>query len=423
MSGVINQVIGDRAESKVHECLVSADFICMRLSPDPGEDLLVEADGRSAIASGDHGRRAFLQIKGTATAEGGGSSMSCQVDVARIRRWSTMGLPVLLVGVNLARDPPEYYADTIDELVQTISPDRGLESLSQESISLSLTRRFDLPAFIRSAVDAFLSKSILLLNDLSQGEISRNHYEIVERRRGMAAPNSKVIWRHLVVQWKSVWRPLNFWAMLNHIADSIEASADREILPELFTVHVYRSEHDRQINNAVAHVNWLRDAGHDTNALREAIKWPKANSWLRFSFAFEANPSKITDYPVSRIDDEQFLQLADELYIKLDELALEILQLVGSGESSTPVRCAELKSRWGKLDREWETIGRASVQYSVLERFIVLYLNALDSALTFLLPKDGLPEERRARWLRQELTLIQGCYGAFAPLSKILIRA
>lgn len=65
VSGHDRQQTGDMAETTVEQALRAAGFMTGRLSPDPGEDLWAEVDGRRAAAEGPFPYRGLVQVKGS----------------------------------------------------------------------------------------------------------------------------------------------------------------------------------------------------------------------------------------------------------------------------------------------------------------------------------------------------------------------
>jgi hypothetical protein len=89
--------------------------------------------------------------------------------------------------------------------------DWGCCILTQASLTLVLRRRDDLASYLRQSIQESLQRTAPIMHGLHDGEVRRNHYEVLERRTSDVPPTAKVFMRHYVVHWKSPWRPAHFW--------------------------------------------------------------------------------------------------------------------------------------------------------------------------------------------------------------------
>jgi hypothetical protein len=112
MAGWRNQKIGDVGQSLVMAELTRAGFLVGSLSPDPGEDLWAEVDGRQAIAEGRFPLRALFQVKAT---EDIADVCVLDLDVDDLKRWAAQALPVFVIGVSTTANT--FFAKSIDQII------------------------------------------------------------------------------------------------------------------------------------------------------------------------------------------------------------------------------------------------------------------------------------------------------------------
>jgi len=147
MSGWKNQQTGDDGQALVTSALTRAKFLVGSVTPDPGEDLWVEVDGRRNIAEGAFPLRALLQVKATAEAIG---ECVLDLDVDDLRRWAAQPLPVFVVGVSTANEA--YFVKSIDDIVSDDLQGRNVFELRTTTARVRITPTNDVASTIRRTV-------------------------------------------------------------------------------------------------------------------------------------------------------------------------------------------------------------------------------------------------------------------------------
>lgn len=422
--GVHSQLTGERAEAKVRDALLDADFFCSKYEHDRGEDLLVEPDGYIGQVNINSGPKiGLLQIKGH-EAVGSASDENVakrRLDLNHMRRWAAIPLPVFVVAVELVGNLPLFFACSVDKLVEDVAPE-GLAILEQKSITISLPRIENLPSFLKIEITEFYSLCTFQFSGLSDEVIARNHYEIISANTRSVPTKAKVWQKNIRILWKGSWRPAHFWAMLNHIANQLQEKEGGQHVPLMATLHVYRSLKDDRDNNSIAHVSWLEDGHKKTEELRKLINWPKAAHWSRFRFHGKAAFKEVLPKsPVSEEDDGVFITTAEKVWNELDSIYLEVITSLTSDLKLPDNQLIQLEESLYKLNKSViDKLCRPSPQFSVLDRMIDQYSSTLSEVFIWLKGKKDVPELRRKRWLSQDLKMAEGCYRAYYPLVKLL---
>ena len=424
-AGNRSQLTGERAETKVRDVLLDAELFCSKYEHDRGEDLLVELDGyigKDDIGSGP--RIGLLQIKGheaeiTTTPNDG--VVKRRINLDHLRRWAAIPLPVFIVAVELIGNEPRFFARAVDKVIGDVAP-AGLAELEQQKITISVPRTDDLPSLLKTEIAEFYSLHAFQLADLSENAIARNHYEIISVTTPFVPPQAKVWLKNIRVLWKGPWRPAHFWATLNHIADQLQEKEGGRRTPLNATIHVYRSLKDDRDNNAIAHVSWLEDDHAATDSLKESINWPKAAHWMRFQFHGKSSLEKLPESFVAEEDDNTFISKAEEIWVKLDSIYLEVVNLLTKDFRLADKELKRLEASLCEIeDIAIQNLGRPSPQLSMVDRMIDQYSFVLSGVFTWLRGKHDVPEARRRRWLLQDLEMAKGFYRAYYPLTKLLL--
>ncbi|WP_323816473.1 hypothetical protein [Cellvibrio sp. NN19] len=424
-SGKQSQLTGERAETKVRDVLLDAKIFCSKYEHDRGEDMLVELEGyidQADVAS--EPKIGLLQIKGhdvdTTLANSDGIAKR-QLKLNHLRRWAAIPLPVFVVAVELLGNEPQFFARSVDSIIEEVAP-AGLEALEQQKITILLPRAVDLPSFLKTEIAGFYSLHAFKLTGLSENVIARNHYEIISSTTPFVLPQAKVWLKNIRVLWKGPWRPAHFWATLNHIADQLQEKEGARGTPLRATIHVYRSLKDNRDNNAIVHASWLEENHANTASLKELMNWPKVAHWTRFRFHGESSLEELPESFVKEESDDSFILNAEKIWIELDSIFLEIIGSLTKDLKLPDVKLTQLEASLHEIDDgAIKQLGRPSPQIIMLDRMIDQYTFVLSGVFTWIRGKPNVPEVRRKRWLRQDLELAQGLYRSYYPVVKLLL--
>lgn len=249
MCGWENQQTGDDGQALVTSALTRAAFLVGSLTPDPGEDLWVEVDGRKNIAAGAFPLRALLQVKATADAIG---ECVLDLDVDDLRRWAAQPLPVFVVGVSTPNEA--YFVKSIDDIVSDDLQGKNVFEVRTKTARVRIKPTDDVAATIRRSIEAHYQSLKLTLAGVSEDDQKAHYFEVLSRRG--PEPFGLVPTVGWFILWKSLARPQHFAAMISELIRLCDREyGDHEPRPAVFHFHIYRSIEDRHHNLAVARVD------------------------------------------------------------------------------------------------------------------------------------------------------------------------
>ena len=206
MCGWENQQTGDDGQALVTSALTRAKFLVGSLTPDPGEDLWVEVDGRRNIAEGAFPLRALLQVKATAEAIG---ECVLDLDVDDLRRWAAQPLPVFVVGVSTANEA--YFVKSIDDIVSEDLQGKNVFELRTKTARVRINPTDDVASTIRRTVESHYQALKLTLAGVSEDDRKAHYFEVLSQRD--PEPIDLVPTVGWFILWKSPARPQHFAAV------------------------------------------------------------------------------------------------------------------------------------------------------------------------------------------------------------------
>ena len=227
-----------------------------RLSPDLGEDLWFELDGRRASAEGSFPYRALVQAKSSREVKG--DTFTYDLDIKHVRRWAAQPLPVFVAGVDLAGE--RFFAKSIDAILVDDVDGKDAMQVTGTTVRVRLPLIQDLGGHLCAAIEKHYRSSQLVLAGLDQSLIEQDYFEILERKA--PEPWLKVPIAGWRVMWKSPRRPQHLAAMLTELARlAAQEYADASPRPAYVVFHIYRSQFDLHRNLATVRVDWV-DPSH-----------------------------------------------------------------------------------------------------------------------------------------------------------------
>jgi hypothetical protein len=264
-----NQETGDWGEALVLAELVKNGYTVIKLDPDPGEDFLVELDGREAVAKGLYPRRALIQVRA--------HSKSSNTDIFReslslkaIVRWSSQPLPVYIVSV-CGKDEPLFFEISLQDLLTDALHGRDPVDIDQETVTVALRKSPALAKDLSISIEAFTRLLVPDFEGLTAEEIDANHFEVVRERSPTVY--QKAIHVGLSVLWKSPRRPQYMSAMLRELVKRLQLKHVGTDRPVFATFHVYRSLKDMHHNMAVVHIDWIDRDHPEFMNVSDTFEW------------------------------------------------------------------------------------------------------------------------------------------------------
>lgn len=275
MAGWQNQWTGDRGQALVSTELTSAGFLVGSFTPDAGEDLWAEVEGRRATAQGEVPLRALVQVKAT---ENEKTESVLDVEVDQIRRWAAQPLPMFLIGVNVATK--RFFVKSIDEIVSDDLAGRNPFDVSAKTARVKLTFADNISVVLKAATTRHYEVFQLDLADVPDSQIQGHYFEIL--RRVNPQPADRVPILRWTVLWKSSPRPQHFAAMLAELTRRAKREGERaEPQPMLFRFEIFRSSEDRHNNVAAARVLVVNPDHPRAQHLRTILNCPNGYSVSR----------------------------------------------------------------------------------------------------------------------------------------------
>jgi hypothetical protein len=244
-----NQQTGDAGQALVTSALTRAKFLVGSLTPDPGEDLWVEVDGRKNIAEGAFPLRALLQVKATAEAIG---ECLLDLDVDDLRRWAAQPLPVFVVGVSTFNEA--YFVKSIDDIISEDLQGKNVFELRTKTARVRINPTNDVASTIQRTIEIHYQSLKLTLAGVSEDDRKAHYFEVLSHRD--PEPIGLVPTVGWFILWKSPARPQHFAAMISELIRLCDQEdGDHQPRPAAFHFHIYRSIEDRHHNLAVARVD------------------------------------------------------------------------------------------------------------------------------------------------------------------------
>jgi hypothetical protein len=400
VSGPDSQQIGDEGEIAVEHALRKGGFLTGRLSPDPGEDLWVEIDGRRASAQGTFPYRALVQAKGVRG--GTGNTFAYDLKTKHVRRWAAQPLPVFVVGVDL--DTDRFFAKSIDDILSQDLGGQDPMQLTGTTVRAHLPMTKDLGASLRAAIENHYRSSQLDLSRVDQQVIEHDCFEVLQRKPPEpGSPTPIASWQIL---WKSPARPQHLAAMLTELArQASHEYAAAHPKPAFVVFHVFRSQFDLHRNLATVRVDWVDPSHPQAADITRILGAPGG-----FKFRFDQDVDELREVLCARTATAaDFRQFGAQVGASLDEVADALLAgpaLDGWSDA--------LVARFEKTDSLWDAGPDAPVECASLDDALKALHQALFSSyFVAKYRRAALPHATLERLLRQSLEQIQTCRGAW----------
>jgi hypothetical protein len=339
MPGWENQQTGDCGQALVSSALTRAKFLVGTLTPDPGEDLWVEVDGRKNIGEGAFPLRALLQVKATAEAIG---ECVLDLDVDDLRRWAAQPLPVFVVGVSTPNEA--YFVKSIDEIVSEDLQGKNVFDLRTKTARVRINPTNDVASTIRGTVETHYRSLKLTLAGVSEDDRNAHYFEVLSQRD--PEPIDLVPAVGWFILWKSPARPQHSAAIVSELFRLCDQKyEDHQPTPAVFYFHIYRSIEDRHHNLAVARVDVVNPRHPRRAQIRQALG---IEGEYRVRHDRDLKPTRdfFRSKTASAMD---FRAYARSLGPMLDALSAKVLARRGQ----PPIWNDELNSDFAVLDELW----------------------------------------------------------------------
>jgi len=408
------QDLGDLGEAATRLELTKARIMVRGLSPDGGEDFLIELDGNEAASTGAAPRLALLQVKAREAEESGPSAPVAGIQKHRLLRWSAQQLPVVVV-LLAGSERQRWFARLVDDFLLEELGGRDVGDLAQKTVTMRLDGVEDLGPWIRSRVNEFYATRVPDFSKLSATQL-REHFEVVESGDPTHYENATSFGRRVI--WKGPRRPAFFAALVKELVRQARRDLGGRTRPALVHIHIYRSEADRSNNMAVARVHWL-EKEHPRLA-------PAIADWDELQITASEENDEVRAFWESRTRTPvQFLEGLRPLVLRLDLLVKHLLD-VGDSAAWSDKDVSEFKALW---DGWHFDIGAVPKELEVLQSFVRGYFLTVSQHETFTLRRDEnrrhsdslpLDEQTRQRWLRGFEDDLRGYLGATSHVARAL---
>jgi hypothetical protein len=402
MSGWQSQQTGDLGEGVVVAALQRAGFLVGRLTPDPGEDLWAELDGRRSIAEGHFPLRALIQVRATAddTAE-----LVLDVDIDQIKRWAAQPLPVFLVGVSTPTE--KLFTKSIDNIVSDDLGGKDPFEMKTKTARVRLHSPEDLGLTLRAAMHQHYASSQLTLEDVPDSEIKNHYFEVLTRRNpesGVSIPTA--IW---AILWKSPPRPQHFAAMVTELITQGRWQYERsDPRPMLFFFNIFRSLEDRHNNVAAVRIHVVNPDHPNAETLRQQLDMPGGYKVTR-----ERDVAESRQYFESiAMSPEVFRDYAKEVGPQLDALANEVLARARNG---VQIWDDGLIGKFNAAKALWNNETVAPAECRMLEAVLEEQFECLlEHGVTWRNTRNQFAPAMRASLLRELEIKLQQCVESWA---------
>lgn len=408
LSGPAKQQTGIRAEHYVQMLLSDGGITSGEVSPDHGEDFLIEVDGAHRASTGAPPLTALVQVKGHATNGPEGFAKERSIKRKHLLRWSAQPLPVFLVAVYLGQSDKRIYVESIDSFLAERFGAYDISTLDQKEFTVPLQETGALADFLRDKITEHHRTAGPQLEHLSPSELQDNHIEIIDRSTGIYSPtwhcfNWKVIW-------KSPRRPVFFAAALRWLMNKARSEHAGERKPVQGCFHIYRSLSAVQANTAVARVDFV-DTKHPL-AAKLLAKQQLDPVRIRAGSESEAIRTLLASRTATPKD---YAKFARELGAALDRVTISLLQAsdVKEAEQSwTP----DLRRQYRQLDEKYRSGPHAPLELEFISNHLRDYLFALHGHFRFAVEIRDIPWIRTQRRVRDAREELHGFYKAWRPL-------
>lgn len=364
MSGWQSQQTGDAGEAIVAAELTRGGFLVGSISPDPGEDLWAEVDGRRAIATGDFPLRALFQVKGRT---GAADEFVMDVEIDHLKRWAAQPLPVFVVGVSTPTG--QLFIESVDQIIADQFVGKDLFDVQQKTVRVRLEATSDFASAVRKAIDHHYEPLQLNLAPVAEDEINANYFEVLHTGQPEAWELVPTVgWS---VLWKSAPRPQHFAAMISELARRArEANLNTRPKPALFIFHIYRSVEDRHYNLAVARVDVVNPDHPRSVKIREILEIKDG-----YRVRKDRDTKPLREFMRSRTASApEFRRYALSIGPVFDALSAKVIARGASGEI---VWDEELRREFSALDDLWNNGPLAPPECRALEAILNDYFGCL----------------------------------------------
>lgn len=407
-NGWENQEIGDWGEAIVKATLAQEQITVIELTPDLGEEFLVEIEGRKAVAEGLYPQRALVQVKTHSNCPESGF-MKVPMPLKAILRWSAQPLPVFVVGV-CGRDKPSFFMISLDDILADSLQGRDPTLYEQTTITIILKPDPSLGKNMAFSIREFTRTQVPDFKSLTPEEIEANHFEILSERPPTVYEKAVLVgW---AVLWKSPRRPQYFSAMFRELIRRAKTQYLDTSKPVQVIFHIYRSLRDHQHNMAVAHIDWTNNANDMFGNLKELFPW--APFRVRPGYDNDESRKYVAGRTATAVD---FARYVKELATLLDSITATILQKEAKDQDHSPWN-VELAQIFKDLDRRWNEMPQAPTELALVDKFMSNYISALDDNRWMRDPAANITPAQRERWYPQNITTLAGYYLALPVLLK-----
>lgn len=402
VSGWQSQQTGDTAQAIVANELSRGGFLVGEFSPDAGEDLWAEVDGRQAIATGDFPLRGLFQVKGTASAD---EEFIVQIELDSLKRWASQPLPVFVVGVSTSTG--RLFIKSVDAIIASEFLGKNVFHDQRKTVRVRLEPASDIASVAREAIEHHYGPLQLNLADVADDEIAAHYFEVLQRQQPEAfdlVPS--VGW---LVLWKSSPRPQHFAAMIAELARRArEANINTRPTPALFIFHVYRSLEDRHYNLAVARVDVINPDHPKSLKIREVLELEDG-----YRVRQDRDVKPLREFMQSKTSSaEEFRRYALRIGPQFDTLSEKV---VTRGASGGVVWDEPLQREFSTIDDLWNNGPFAPPECRALEAVLSDYYGCLLSHNHVALRRArDLQPEVVHRLLRQDEARLVSFRGAWS---------
>ncbi len=410
--GWIWQEVGDWGEDLVRAQLSDDSITVRSVERDPGEDFMVEPDGRRATALGSQPRVALLQVKGSRTEHDAAFADVRGLPRARLLRWSAQQYPVFVVFI-AGSSGKRTFARAVDDYLKDEFHGRDIGELTQKTMSMRLPRVDNLPRWVREKVDEFYNALVPDFGSLTPTQ-RLEHFEVEECGPPSHYQRATMYGRRVL--WTGHRRPAYFAALVRELVRIAQHEIGGRRLPALVNFHVYRSRTHLTNNMAVARIRWFEK------------EHPNVAPHLANYEELQIKPSEESDemsafWAARRMPPATFMNQVLPLIEHLDTFCERVIS--EGGRVWTPRGNEEFDEMWHRWDHE---TGLAPIELEPAASFLSSYIMKLDEHRVWTQRLDEqrwrpgvsrLSEARRVKLIRETTKDLRGYLGA----SKLLIRS
>jgi hypothetical protein len=413
MSGWERQEVGDWGEDTVKALLSRNNITSAPLEPDLGEDFLIEVRGREASATGNHPLMALLQVKARVEECFAEKIKVPKIKKTKLMRWSSQQLPVFIIAVSgYSAEQPQYFIRAVDDFLEQNYSGKEIRDMPTKTVSVDADRTEDLVSSLTEAIHKFHQTVDINLENLSESEKRNQHFEVIQR----ASPG--VIGRLArTVPWSIIWRasrrPAYFSAMMRELFREAHDSYYGLPVPVYVSFHVYRSQHDKNHNMAVARVHWLDDLHPKYEQAAAALKY--VGPEIEY---LETPPEvrTIVDTKVSAVP--AFVTAVKAIAPKIDEFAKSLLDAEKSVDGGKYFWTDISLAKFDRLERSWEQTSLAPTELFVIQQVLDDYVHVLEGHKVFAGMDLNNPSGEKERYRLEAAEEIEHYYGAWRVLLK-----